>query len=141
MEQNKVTNINENGSYSSVTTTKTTPDDGFVHQSDIITSDITNYGEYHKGWQVNKQYETNNPKKVIPFLIVMMVFVAAIPFGVRLIENLMSSNNISTGSSDFSVVFWVVLAFAVLFEIMLIKEIFKVKKKFKESNNGHNVNQ
>ena len=133
MEQKTESRQNENGSYTQVTTTKTTPDDGFVRQKDIVTSDFTNYGEYHKGYQINKHYETDNPKVVIPVLIFFMVLVALFPVGYYFMIG-----SINSTSSDVGMIIFI--SFAVFFEIMIVKEIIKVKKKFKNKNSEHDSN-
>lgn len=120
MEQKTVIKENEDKTYSKTTTKITNPSDGFVHQPDINTTDRGNYGEYHKGWQIDKHYETDNPKIVIPFLIIFMILILLIPIGVYFMD-----------ISDNHIIFYVFLVGSVLFEILLIKEIINVINKKK----------
>lgn len=122
MERKVEIKENENGSYTKVTTTKTDPSDGFIHQPEVDRTSRSNYGEYHKGWQVHKEYETNNPKVTIPFLVFFMILVLLIPIGIYLF---FPFDNKTVMLIFFS-------AFALVFEIAIVREIIKVIKNNKK---------
>ena len=119
MEQKTIVKENENGSYEKTVVTKTTPDDGFIHQPEINKTDRTNYGEYHKGYQINKHYETDNPKIVIPFLIGFMIIMLLFPLGAYIFNG-------------FGTLFFLFLLLALLFDVLILKEIIGVVKKNKK---------
>ena len=111
----------ENGSYEKVSTTKTKPSDGFVHQVEVNRTSRSNYGEYHKGWQVDKHYETDDPRKTIPFLILFMILVLVFPVGAYFLD--------PSGNHTIAYAFLVV---AIVFEIFIVREIIGIIKKHKK---------
>ena len=113
-------NINENGSYSETRTVTTNPSDGFVHQADTNSASNVKYGEYHKGWEYHKQYSTNDPKVIVPFLVGFMVFLVILTIVAYLIN---------------PIFFVVALVISIIFEVALVKEIKMVKENFKKNQN------
>lgn len=118
MEQKTTVTKNDNGSYTETTTTKISPSDGFVHEADINKASRTNYGEYHKGYEIHKAYSTNNPKVVIPALIGFMILLLVFPIGTYFLDF----------TSD-KKLFYIFLVITIFFEIVLVREIIKIKKK------------
>ena len=68
MENKVERKINDDGTYVEITTTSTTPEDGFV--IDKQKSDFHNE-HYIKGYQVYKTIETDDPRIVKPILIIL----------------------------------------------------------------------
>ena len=57
--------VKDDGTYIEITTTTTTPEDGFVPNMNKMNADDSSYV---KGYQVNTHFETNDPRIVKPFL-------------------------------------------------------------------------
>lgn len=68
MEKKVEEKINDNGIYVKVETTTITPEDGFVHETDINKVGMDNYGKYHKGYKAHVSFTTNDPRITRPFV-------------------------------------------------------------------------
>ena len=59
---------NKNGTYTTIQTIETTPEDNFVPEREIRPTSIDTYGKYHKGYTKTKTFSTNDPRIIKPFL-------------------------------------------------------------------------
>ena len=64
MKKEQITKINDNGSYSTYSTTTTTPEDGFVPEN-ITRPNTNNINTFHMG------YSKNDPRVTRPFVYIM----------------------------------------------------------------------
>ena len=121
MEEEKKGNHNP---YMEVDTTETTPDDGFVHLTDIHTTgaSVDDYKRYHKGYTKTVSLTTNDPRITRPFAYGISILFATIG-GVLLLISLLSMN-------------WMMIFFGVCFILIGIFSITKSKKDIDKIEKG-----
>ncbi len=69
MKQTKNITKNNDDNTTSIRTVVTTPEDGFIHESDIRSAGGNNYGKYHKGYSINKSFTIDDPKFIKRFVL------------------------------------------------------------------------
>ena len=128
MERKTEYHVDENEIFTKKTITTVNPEDGFVPKNKIDTDNPYNYGKYQMGKSKSYHYSTNDPKIVIPTIIAFITIL-------QIITILMIVIGIKHGAlknPSLLVFGFIIITFDVCFTIAMIKEIKKIKEKFKK---------
>ena len=130
MEKKVIKEEENNGLYTKVETIETTPEDGFVHQTDIHTTgaSVDDYKKYHKGYSKNVSVTINDPRITRPFTYIISLLFFTIGI-IGLLVSLISINLIG-------ILFGICFIFTGIFSFVKSKkDIDKIEKEITESKN------